>query len=189
MTAENKASLHNQKISEIYDKYHSPLKGFISKRVSSKEDSEDILQNVFYQLSKIDFEENPVEKISAWLYAVARNQIIDRSRKRREVELPHTQDSDGEGFIRSLTEMILESDSPEDEYIKAAIWEEIESALSELPDNQSEVFRLNELEGFSFKEISEATGVSIGTLISRKHYAVLHLRKRLAELYDDLLKD
>jgi len=186
----NKDSLRNQEVSDIYNKYHSPLRWFIAQSIPSKEDCEDILQNVFYQLSKIDREESPIEHVSSWLYSVARNQIIDRSRKHREVEMPYIQESDDEvSVIKEITEVLFDSDSPETEMIKSLVWEELGVALNELPDEQREVFELTELDGFSFKEISIATGIGINTLISRKRYAVLHLRKRLSQLYDDLLFD
>lgn len=184
---EGKGFIQDQFVADTFKKYSSPLLGFISKRIPSREDSEDILQNVFYQLSKIDLEENPIEQVSAWLYSVARNQIIDRKRKHKDVEMPHASDDDDTGFIREFTEFILASEAPDTELIKTLIWEELESALSELPEDQREVFELTELEGFSFKEISEATGIGINTLISRKRYAILHLRKRLFELYEELL--
>ena len=153
------ASEQNTRVADIFRKYQAQLKGFISRRVSSKEDSEDILQNVFYQFMKYDQEDSPIEQIAAWLYSVARSQIIDRSRKHREEEMPYL----------------------------SAVWEELEHALLELPDEQRAVFELTELEGFPFKEISESTGIPVNTLISRKRYAVLFLRKRLYNLYEDIL--
>ncbi|NDW17721.1 sigma-70 family RNA polymerase sigma factor [Dysgonomonas sp. 216] len=177
-------------VAEIYNTYRLPLKGFIAKHIPSKEDCEDILHNVFYQLSRIDLEENPIEQMSAWLYSVARNQIIDKSRKHKEEELPYFHDSDDdEVVVRDITQMLLEIDSPETDFMKTLVWEELEQSLSELPPEQREVFELTELEGFSFKEISEATGIGVNTLISRKRYAVLHLRKRLLDLYEDLLSE
>ena len=161
----------NQYVSELFRKYQAQLKGFIAKRVPSKEDCEDILQNVFYQLAKINIETNPIEQVSAWLYSVTRNQIIDWSRKKREEALPevHNNEED-QSFISELTGLLLDEDaSPEMDFIRSLVWEE--------------------LEGFSFKEISECTGITVNTLISRKRYAVLHLRKRLARLYDELLND
>ena len=178
-----------QVVSDIFRKYQSQLKGFIAKRVPSKEDCEDILQNVFYQLSRVDMSENPISQVSAWLYSVARNQIIDRSRKKREEEMPFFSDRDEEGgFVREVTEVLMdENQSPEIDYIRSLVWEELDIALSELPVEQRDVFDLTELRGFSFKEISEVTGISVNTLISRKRYAVLYLRKRLQYLYEDLL--
>ena len=181
----------NQYVSELFRKYQAQLKGFIAKRVPSKEDCEDILQNVFYQLAKINIETNPIEQVSAWLYSVTRNQIIDWSRKKREEALPevHNNEED-QSFISELTGLLLDEDaSPEMDFIRSLVWEELENAMNELPEEQSTIFKLTELEGFSFKEISESTGITVNTLISRKRYAVLHLRKRLARLYDELLND
>ncbi|NDV82982.1 RNA polymerase sigma factor [Bacteroides sp. 51] len=178
-------------VAVIFKQYQKQLRSFIGKRVLSKEDGEDILQDVFYQLSKVDLEENPIQKISSWLYAVARNLIIDRSRKQKEEEMPYRKKSEDDGsFIEELTVMILDEDaSPEIDYVKALVWEELEIALAELPEEQRVVFELTELQGFSFKEISESTGVTVNTLISRKRYAVLHLRKRLSTLYNELLNE
>lgn len=179
----------NRHISELFRKYQAQLRGFIAKRIPSKEDGEDILQNVFYQLTKIDIETNPIEQISAWLYSVTRNQIVDWSRKKREESLPESRNNEeGGSFISELTGLLLDEDaSPEMDFIRSLVWEELESAMSELPEEQSEIFKLTELEGFSFKEISDSTGIVVNTLISRKRYAILHLRKRLARLYDEIL--
>lgn len=178
-----------QDASGIFKKYRTQLRNYISKRVFSKEDGEDILQNVFYQLSKIDLIEKPIEQVSAWLYSVANNQIIDRSRKHREEEMKTVVGDNGEElFLAEVTGLLLDEDSsPETEYLRSLVWVELEAALTELPEEQREVFELTELEGYSFKEISEATGIGVNTLISRKRYAVLHLRERLKDLYDELL--
>lgn len=177
-------------IPDIFNKYRGQLKNYISKRVLSKEDGEDILQNVFYQLSKIDLVEKPIEHISAWLYSVANNQIIDRSRKHKEVEMPYIKDDDDESFLNEIPYLLVDdSSSPDKEYLRSLVWDELEIALSELPTEQREVFELTEMEGFSFKEISEATGITVNTLISRKRYTVLHLRERLRDLYHELLEE
>lgn len=177
------------RIADIFKKYQAQLRGFIARRVSSKEDSEDILQNVFYQFMKNDQADNPIEQISAWLYSVARNQIIDRSRKHREEEMPYLSGYDEDDtFLKELSELMPDEDqSPEMDYLRAMVWEELENALLELPDEQRTVFELTELEGVPFKEIAESTGIPVNTLISRKRYAVLFLRKRLSSLYDEIL--
>lgn len=179
----------NTRVAYIFRKYQAQLKGFINKRVSSREDSEDILQNVFYQFMKSDQEENPIEQIAAWLYSVARNQIIDRSRKRREEEMPYLSTNENDGtFLKELSELMPDEDqSPEMDFIRSTVWKELEHALLELPDEQRTVFELTELEGIPFKEIAESTGIAVNTLISRKRYAVLFLRKRLYNLYEDIL--
>ncbi len=179
--------ISKSKISDVFKKYQAQLKGYINKRVTSKEDGEDILQNVFYQLLKT---ENPIEEMTAWLYAVTRNQIIDLKRKHREEEMPVVPvDDNNEVFLRDISNFLFDDDhsSPEDVYLRSLIWNELEIALSELPQEQKEAFELTELDGMSFKELSETTGVPVNTLISRKRYAVLHLRVRLKLLYDELL--
>ena len=177
------------RIADIFRKYQAQLKGFIAKRVSSKEDCEDILQNVFYQFMKSDQEDNPIEQIASWLYSVARNQIIDRSRKHREEEMPYLSNNEDDGtFLRELSELMPDEDqSPEMDFIRSTVWEELENALLELPGEQRSVFQLTELEGIPFKEIAESTGIPVNTLISRKRYAILFLRKRLYSLYEDIL--
>ena len=179
----------NTRVADIFRKYQAQLRGFIAKRVSSKEDSEDILQNVFYQFMKNDRADDPIEQIAAWLYSVARNQIIDRSRKRREEEMPSLSTNEDDGtFLKELSDLMPDEDqSPEMDFIRSTVWEELEHALLELPDEQRTVFELTELEGIPFKEISESTAIPVNTLISRKRYAVLFLRKRLYNLYEDIL--
>lgn len=178
------------RIADIFRKYQAQLKGFIAKRVSSREDSEDILQNVFYQFMKSDQEDNPIEQIAAWLYSVARNQIIDRSRKHREEEMPYLSNNEDDGtFLKELSELMPDEDqSPEMDFIRSTIWEELENALLELPSEQRTIFELTELEGIPFKEIAESTGIPVNTLISRKRYAILFLRKRLYSLYMEILQ-
>ncbi len=175
-------------VGKIYKEHQAELKGFISKRVSFKEDVEDILQNVFYSLSKVDLNENPIEQISAWLYSVARNQIIDRNRKKKEERLPELKNDADDDFLTDISEILISTnDTPETEYLKSLVWKELETALEELPEEQKVVYELTELEGFSFKEIAESTGIPVNTLISRKRYAVLYLREKLKELYKDIL--
>lgn len=182
---------NNADISEIYKEYGDELKGYISKRVTFTEDAEDILQNVFYNLAKIDLVENPIEEISSWLYSVARNQIIDRTRKKKEERFASpTGDENEDKFIHEITDLLADNaNTPEMAYLQTLVWEELEAALNELPEEQKSVFELTELEGFSFKEISESTGIAVSTLLSRKRYAVIHLRERLKELYDEMVKN
>ena len=175
------------KISDVFKRYQAQLKGYINKRVASKEDGEDILQNVFYQLLKT---ENPIDEMTAWLYAVTRNQIIDWKRKRKDEEMPSiTVDDGNELFLSEISNFLFDDSdsSPEDVYLRSLVWNELEVALAELPQEQREVFELTELKGLPFKEISELTGIPVNTLISRKRYAVLHLRLRLKSLYEDIL--
>jgi len=164
------------------------LNSFIRKRVSNNEDAEDILQDVFYQFLKtVDSSMNPIEQVTVWLYRVARNLIINRGIKKRETVLPVYTDDE---LLNDISEVLISGEtapSPETEYLHALFWVELENALSELPPEQREVFELTELDGLPVKEISKATGVPVNTLLSRKHYAVRHLRKRLAGLYDEIV--
>lgn len=187
MEEKNKTTESFSDISAIYEEYNKGLKGFIAKRVNFKEDVEDILQNVFYKLALTNLEDHPIEHISSWLYSVAQNQIIDHYRKKKSESFSSIEE-ENEGFIDNLMQALNEdSDSPEMKFLQSLVWVELENALDELPPEQRKVFELTEFEGFSFKEISEATGFSVNTLLSRKRYAILYLRSRLKDLYDEII--
>lgn len=166
---------------QIFSRYAASLKGFISKQLSSDSESEDILHDLFYRFIITDGEEESIEHVSSWLYRVARNLIIDRSRKKSEEQLP---DSEIEAETPFANLLFNEGETPETKLFNTIIREETTNALAELPKEQRQVFELHELQGFSFKEISDATSTPINTLISQKRYAVLHLRTRLKELYE-----
>jgi RNA polymerase sigma factor (sigma-70 family) len=176
-------------ISEIVREYSSRLKSFIRNRVNSVEDAEDILQDVFYQLAEADQLMKPIEQISAWLYTVARNRITDLYRKNKpEVAANFATGNEEDDILAEMSDMLNSTDnSPETEYLKSLVWTELEKALDELPYEQRAVFEMNELQGISFKELAQITGETENTLISRKRYAVLHLRERLQVIYDELL--
>jgi RNA polymerase sigma factor (sigma-70 family) len=163
------------------------LLDFIRRRVRSEEDAEDILQEVFYQLSVRYRLTEPIEQLSAWLFLVARNKIIDWYRKRKPGPSGESGDlGEDEDRAFSLEEMLPDpSGGPESAYARSLVWEELEEALGELPEAQRLVFVRHELEGRSFKEIAVETGEPVNTLLSRKRYALLFLRERLQELYDD----
>ena len=181
-----------QDIGQLIVKHRPKLKAFIRKRVANSEDAEDILQDVFYQFLKtIENSMNPIEQISAWLYRVARNLIINKGVKKQEVEMPvyRSDDSDDE-VLSDFSEIFFGNESvstPETEYLRSLVWIELENALAELPPEQREIFELTELDCIPVKEISKTTGIAVNTLLSRKHYAVKHLRKRLEELYHDIV--
>jgi RNA polymerase sigma factor (sigma-70 family) len=179
-----------QHITDIVQSYSSRLKGFIRNLVSSNEDAEDILQDVFFQLAEADRLMKPIEQMTAWLYTVTRNRVTDFYRKKKpELMSEFFADNDSdEEIVDDIRELLSDNEpTPETRYLQSLVWEELEKALSELPDEQRKVFELNELEGISFKEIAKLTGETENTLISRKRYAVLHLRKRLQALYNELI--
>ncbi|MEO6547062.1 MAG: sigma-70 family RNA polymerase sigma factor [Ferruginibacter sp.] len=166
--------------------FSKQLFGFIKQRVASTEDAEDILQDVFYQFAG---NTEPIERAGSWLYKVARNKITDSYRKQK---LPLADDvfssMETDEAMLDWKDILLPSEAtPETEYLRNIFWEALKVALDELPVEQSSVFVQNEIDGIPFKEIEQQTGVSVATLISRKRYAVLHLRDRLSVLKDELL--
>ena len=195
MTAKNPMTNNasQQDAGKLVEEYLPRIRSFIRNRVPNKDDADDILQDVFYQFVKtIDEAISPIQHISAWLYKVARNTIINKGRKKKEQELPVPRNSEADDdFINNLTDILLNNDetspTPEMEYLRSLVWTELESALSELPVEQREIFELTELDGIPVKEISTTTGIPVNTLLSRKHYAVLHLRKRMSGLYDEII--
>lgn len=166
--------------------YSQRLFRFIRSRVSTDEDAEDILQDVWYQFSNTT-ETEAINQVSGWLHRVARNKITDSYRKRRETLIDDliVESEDGESLF--LDFMLADDDDPELSFLRQLFWEQLEEALEELPDNQREVFVRNELEGITFQQMADETGENIKTLISRKGYAVKHLRKRLALIYEEYL--
>lgn len=175
-----------QKIIDTVKAYGNRLFGFIRKKVKSDEDAEDILQDVWFQLSDaVDADE--IEQMSGWLFHVARNKIIDKHRKKTTDSLEdYTYENDDGEF--SLKDIFLEDDhNPETEYLREVFWQELFAALEELPENQRQVFVWNELEDMTLQEIADKTGEKLKTIISRKGYAVKHLREKLEYLYLELL--
>lgn len=173
-------------------KEHQPrLKSFIRKRVSNNEDADDILQDVFYQLVKaIDNNVSPIEQVTAWLYRVARNTIINKGKKKQEEELPLLDCDDDENVLTEFSKVLFNDDNPtpETDYLRSLVWQELEMALSELSPEQREAFELTELDGLPVKEVAKNLNIPVNTILSRKHYAVKYLRKRLNELYKDFLE-
>lgn len=188
MTAIPVGDQPKQNIIKAVRDYSKRLFYFIRGKVDTDEDAEDILQDVWYQFSNI-MNSEPIEQTSAWLYRVARNRIIDRYRRQEPDSLEGMFTSDEESEF-NLKEILLADDAnPETEHLRNLFWEQLFAALNELPEEQKQVFVLNELEDVSFNEISERTGEKINTLISRKRYAVLHLRKRLEQLYKEITEN
>ena len=178
----------DQRISDSVKRNYASLRAFIRKRVADQSDAEDILQEVFYELVEAYRMMQPIEQVTAWLFRVARNRIIDlfRRRAREGTAGPKVND---EGEELSLEELLPSSDAgPDAAYARTVLLDALDEALDELPEEQRDVFVAHELMGYSFKEIAEQTGISVNTLLSRKHYAVLHLRERLESFYDELMK-
>lgn len=180
------AAERDNNITQTIKMYSKRLLGFIKQRVSGNEDAEDILQDVFYQFAG---SAEPIEQAGSWLFTVARNKITDKYRKQKlplADDVFGTSETDEESF--DWKEVFMAADTnPETEYLRNLFWEELQVALAELPELQRDVFIQNEIEGVPFKDIAAQTGVSVATLISRKRYAVLHLRERLQVLKDELL--
>jgi RNA polymerase sigma factor (sigma-70 family) len=181
----------DERLTRTIGREQGRLRNFIRRRVTDESDAEDILQDVFYELIEAYRLMKPVEQVGAWLYRVARNRIIDRFRKKKPEPfvLPEKDLQWEGGDSLSLEELLPSPDAgPEAAYARNILLEELEAALDELPEEQREVFLAHEFEGISFKEISAATGVGVNTLLSRKHHAVLYLRRRLQSIYDDFVR-
>jgi RNA polymerase sigma factor (sigma-70 family) len=175
------------RISGIINEYGNRLFRFIRGRVPSNADAEDITQEVWYQLSRV-IELDSIEQVSGWLFSVARNRITDSYRKKKTDSLEDNAFLNDDGTMDFKEILMTETLSPEEENLKEIFWEELFSALDELPENQRDVFIWNELEDQTFQEIADRTGINIKTLISRKGYAVKHLRARLEALYKEFFK-
>ena len=174
----------DQRISDAIAREQPRLRSFIRRRVADPGDAEDILQDVFYELVAAYRLMQPVEQVGAWLFRVARNRIVDLFRKRtREARA-----TDSEEMLR-WEELLPSPDAgPDALFARGVLMDELDAALDELPEEQREVFIAHEIDGRSFKELAAGTGLSVNTLLSRKHYAVLHLRKRLQAIYDEFTK-
>lgn len=180
----------NASIRTIVEENGKKLHLFIRNRVREPEDADDIFQDVMYELTEAYRLMQPIEKIAAWLFRVARNKITDSYRKKKPERLGDQMvvrgnDDDEHLFLEDLLKGTEQS--PDSEFDQSLLWEAIEGALNELPPDQREVFLNHEIEGMSFQEMAVASGVSLNTLLSRKRYAVLSLRKRLRDIYDELM--
>ncbi len=170
--------LSNDRLSDIFRREQGRLRSFVRRRVADEGDAEDILQDVFYALVEANWLTKPVEQASAWLFRVARNRITDFFRKKRPVQF------EDQGF----EDLLPSPDAgPEAAYVRSLLWEELQQALAELPEEQRAVFIAHEIDGRSFKDLAAETGVSVNTLLSRKRYAVLHLRERLKEINEEIM--
>jgi len=179
----------DRQISDVVAEERSRLRNFIRKRVANDADVEDLLQEVFYELVEANRLLMPIEHVTGWLFRVARNRITDLWRKKRPENFSDAALEDEDGELLQLEDLLPSpAAGPEALYVRNVLLEELEFALDELPDEQREVFVAHELEGRSFKELSRESGVSVNTLLSRKRYAVLHLRERLQSIYDEFME-
>lgn len=179
----------DRQISEVIARERSRLRNFIRRRVPDPADVDDLVQEVFFELVQANRLLTPIDHVTGWLFRVARNRIIDLFRKKKPESFSDigAEDEDGEGL--RLEDLLPSPDAgPDALYARRVLLDELEAALDELPDEQREVFVAHELEGLSFKEIAAETGVSVNTLLSRKRYAVLHLRRQLLDIYDEFTK-
>jgi len=182
-------SEQDRQISQAFAEQRSRLRNFIRRRVPDPADVEDILQDVFYRLVEANRLLMPSDHVTGWLFRVARNRITDLFRKKKPENFSDTALQDDEGEALRIEDLLPSPDAgPEALYVRNLLLDELELALDELPDEQREVFVAHELEGRSFKELAAETGVSVNTLLSRKRYAVLHLRGRLQDIHDEFTK-
>ena len=179
----------DRRISEIVAEQRARLRNFIRRRVPDPLDAEDILQDVFFKLVEANRLLMPIEHVTGWLFRVARNRITDLFRKKRPLSFADAKTEDENGELLQIEDPLPSPEAgPEAVYVRNMLLEELELAFDELPEAQREVFVGHELEGRSFKEMAEETGVSVNTLLSRKRYAVEHLRERLRGIYDEFMR-
>ena len=179
----------DQWIAEAMEKDEPRLRDYIRKHVVDLEAAEDILQEVFVELVEAYRLVKPIEQVSGWLFRVAKNRIIDRFRGRRLESLSQAKYGEDDDAAVSLEDLLPSPDAgPEAAYVRSVLLDEIDEALEEMPPEQRSVFIAHEWEGYSFKELAAETGVSVNTLLSRKHYAVLHLRRRLQSIHEEFVK-
>jgi RNA polymerase sigma factor (sigma-70 family) len=179
----------DERISEVVTREQSRLRNFIRRRVPDPRDAEDILQEVFYELVEANRLLMPIEHVTGWLFRVARNRITDLFRKKRPESFSDNAVADEDDELLQFEDLLPSPDAgPEALYARSVLLAALELAVSELPEDQRRVFVAHELEGRSFREMAADTGVSMNTLLSRKRYAVLHLRERLQSIYDEFTK-
>jgi len=189
MALERMALEQDQRISDVVKREQSRLRNFIRRRVPDPLDAEDILQDVFYRLVEANRLLMPIEHVTGWLFRVARNRITDLFRKHEPENFSEIEATDEGGELLQFEDLLPSPDAgPEAVYARSVLLEELDAALDELPEEQRQVFVAHEMEGRSFKELAQTTGLNVNTLVLRKHYAVVHLRERLEAIYDEFLR-
>ena len=187
VSANEMAADPDRQLSETIEREQSRLRNFIRSRVPDRRDSEDILQDVFYELVEAYHLMKPIEQVGAWLFRVARHRIIDLLRKKKPEALEDLQPTSADGEALTLEDLLPSPDAgPEAVYARTFLLEELDRALDELPEEQRAIFLAHEIEGRSFRDLASETGLSINTLLSRKHYAVVQLRRRLRFIYEQM---
>ncbi len=180
----------DRQISRVFATEGSRLRNFIRRRVPDPADAEDIVQEVFSELVEANRLLMPIDHVTGWLFRVARNRITDLFRKKRPERFSDVAVESEEGEMLRFEDLLPSPDAgPDALYVRRVLLEELEQAIAELPPEQREVFLAHEVEGRSFKELSAATGVNVNTLLARKRYAVLHLRERLQDFYDEFRQE
>lgn len=183
--------MNNNNLDDIIKDNTPRLRSYVRSRVNNHDDADDIVQDTFYRLTRvISLMDNPVGKVTSWLYTVAHNLIINRGKKMREEKMPSIAYGDsGDHIMRDISEIMIAAndDNPDIRMLREMVWEELHKALAELPPEQREAVEMTEIKGLSIKESAELMGVNVNTFLSRKHYAVKHIRKRLRGLYEELV--
>lgn len=168
------------------------LRSFVRSKVSNSDDADDIVQDTFYQfLRTISIMDNPIGQVTSWLYTVAHNLVINHGKKHRKVEMPRIKYGEDDSFMTELSEVMVSSDndSPEMCMLRNMVWEELDKAMSELPEEQRIAVEMTEIQGLSVKDAAREMGIPVNTFLSRKHYAVVRIRKRLMTFYEELTKN
>lgn len=183
--------MEGKELDDLIKQQTPKLRAFVRDRVRNREDAEDIVQDTFYQFVRtIRMIENPVVQVTSWLYTVAHNLIVNHDKKHREESLPTYQsDPDDDNYLGDLSEIMMadDRDSPDIKLLRTMVWQELNRVMDELPDVQRQALQLTEVDGLSVREAAERMGVSVNTFLSRKHYAVVHVRKRMRTLYQELI--
>lgn len=178
--------LQNQELIDQMNRQRTRLFQFIRRRVPETEDAEDILQEVFFQLIESARSKKPIEQLTSWLFRVARNKIVDLYRKKKPDSLQKLTAGADDNYSLNIADLLVDQgDNPESMHLRNLVWNELDISLKNLPQEQRSVFIMHELDGMSFKQIAELTGESVNTLLSRKRYAVIYLRRRLKLLYEE----
>lgn len=182
----------NKELDDIIKANTPRLRSYVRSRVGNNGDADDIVQDTLYQfLRTISIIDNPIAHVTSWLYTVAHNLVINHGKKHREVDITRTKarNKDDDSFMFELSDIMVSSDndSPEMHMLRNMVWEEFDKALSQLPKEQREAIELTEIEGLSVKEAAQKMGVAVNTMLSRKHYGVVSIRKRMRVLYEELV--